>query len=121
MFKKVAFIFLGSFLFLILSFFLIILNLNYLLNNSQIKIRFSNFLKENYKIELNYDEIKVKILQKKASIKNLSFKSSQYELFLPEGDFIFSLPKILKINFIPKEIETKNAYLKIYKSEKPFV
>jgi hypothetical protein len=120
MFKKVAFIFLGFFLFLILSFFLIILNFNYLLNNPQIKNRFSNFLKENYKIELNYDEIKVKILQKKAFIKNLSFKSPQYELFLPEGNFIFSLPKILKFNFIPKKIETKNAYLKIYKTEKPF-
>jgi len=120
MFKKIAFIFLGCIFFIILSFFLIILNLNYLLNNSQIKNGLSNFLKENYKIELNYDEIKVKILQKKAFIKNLSFKSSQYELFLPEGAFIFSLSKILKLNFIPKEIDTKNAYLKIYKTEKPF-
>ncbi len=120
MFKKFIFIFFGFVFFLILSFFLIILNLNYLLNNSQIKSKLSNFLKENYKIELNYDEIEVKILQKKASIKNLSFKSSQYELFLPKGNFIFSLPKILKFNFIPKEIDTKNAYLKIYKSKKPF-
>ncbi|PMP67014.1 MAG: hypothetical protein C0190_04220 [Thermodesulfobacterium geofontis] len=120
MLKKFLFVFFGLFLFLVLSLILIILNLNYILNDSRVKSRLSEFLKVNYKIELKYDEIKIKFLQKKAFFKNLIFKSPEYEVILPEGNFIFSFRKILKFNFIPEEIEVRNSYLKIYKSKKPF-
>ncbi len=120
MFKKFLFIFLSFLVLLLLLLFLLVLNINYLLNNLKTKTKLLDFLKENYHIELKYEKININLLKKSASVKNLFFKSSRYEIFLPEGKFIFSLYKFLKFNFIPEKLRIKNGYLKIYRGKRYF-
>ncbi len=120
MFKKTIFFFLGFFFLLALILILIILNLNYILNESKIKNKLLNFLKKSYKIELKYEKVRVNFSHQKVSIKKLFFKSRRYKLFLPEGNFVFSFSKLLKLNFVPKEIYIQDAYLKIHRGKKSF-
>ena len=120
MFKKTVFFFLGFFFLLALILILVILNLNYILNESKIKNKLLNFFKKSYKIELKYEKVRVNFSHQKVSVKNLFFKSRRYELLLPEGNFVFSFYKFLKLDFVPKEIYIQDAYLKIHRGKKPF-
>jgi len=120
MFKKAFFIISIFLFFLFLIFILIFLNINSILNSHQVKEKFSKFLKKNYAVELDYERVKINLLQQKVFIKNLSYKSLQYEVFLPEGNFTFSFSKLLRLNFIPTKFISENGYLKIHRKKKPF-
>ncbi len=117
MLKKLILGFLLLFIFLIT---LIFININIILNSSQFKEKISNFLKENYRIELNYKKLKLDLLEKRVILKDFFLKFSNYEIFLPEGNLIFSLDKFLEFRFSPEKIYINNSRIKIYKTKKPF-
>ncbi len=106
--KKLTFIFFGFFLFFILFFILIISNLNNILNHPKFHQKLEEFFRNNYHIDLKYDQINVNLSKGEVSLKNFYFKSKIYKLSVPQGYLNFSFSKILKLNFYPEEIRVSN-------------
>ncbi len=120
MLKKLMLFLLGFLFLFIFIFFIFFININSILNSSQFKDKISKFLKNHYKIELDYKKVKVSLFGKKIFLKDFFLKFSNYELFLPEGRLIFSFEKFLQFRFSPEKIYISNSKIKIYKIEKPF-
>jgi hypothetical protein len=120
MFKKLALIFSALFFLVFFCVFLLFLNINKVLNSSGFKKRLYSYLKTHRHIELKYEKIKVKLPQGKCTLKNLYFKSSRYELHLPEGKLYFSFSKLLAFKYTPVKVITSDITLKIYRSDKKF-
>ncbi len=118
--KKFFFLFSGFFLFFLFFFIFIVLNLNSILNHPKFHKKLEDFFRDNYHIDLKYDQININLSKGEVRLKNFYFKSKIYEISVPQGYLDFSLSKILKFNFYPEKIQVSNIHFTKYFIEKPF-